>query len=56
MESDTAAGTLRLLKRWMELPPAEREAMTVRAADCFHRRYDMRENAKTVVRVFEKQL
>jgi hypothetical protein len=38
----------------MEMPAEEREAMAVCARDCFHRRYDMRENAKTVVRVFEK--
>ena len=54
MESDTAAGTERLLERWVKLPPLEREAMAARARDCFHQRYDMRENAKTVVRVFER--
>jgi glycosyltransferase involved in cell wall biosynthesis len=54
MEPDTAAGTERLLERWMEMPAAEREAMVTRARDCFHQRYDMRENAKTVVRVFER--
>jgi glycosyltransferase involved in cell wall biosynthesis len=54
MESDTATGTERLLERWMKMPAGDREAMAVRAADCFHRRYDMRENAKTVVRVFER--
>jgi glycosyltransferase involved in cell wall biosynthesis len=56
MEDDTAAGTERLLERWMAMPAAEREMMAARACDCFHRRYDMRENAKTVVRVFEEQL
>jgi glycosyltransferase involved in cell wall biosynthesis len=50
MESDTAAGTERLLERWREMPAAERMAMAVRASDCFHRRYDMRENAKTVIK------
>jgi glycosyltransferase involved in cell wall biosynthesis len=53
IESDTAAGTERLLQRWMELPPAERRAMAARALECFHRRYDMRENAKRIGRVFE---
>jgi glycosyltransferase involved in cell wall biosynthesis len=52
METDTAAGTERLLERWIDLPPAERRAMRNRARDCFHRRYDMRENAKTTVRLF----
>jgi glycosyltransferase involved in cell wall biosynthesis len=50
MENDTAAGTERLLERWMEMPTAERETMALRALDCFHRRYDMRENAKTVIK------
>jgi len=36
------------------LPPAEREAMAAQALRCFHRRYDMRENAKTTLRLFEK--
>jgi glycosyltransferase involved in cell wall biosynthesis len=54
METDTAAGTERLLTRWIEMPAPEREAMGARASECFHRRYDMRENAKTVVRLFDK--
>lgn len=54
MEPDTVAGTERLLDRWIELPSVERQAMAQRARECFHRRYDMRENAKTIVRVFEK--
>ncbi len=53
-EPDTLAGTERLLARWTELPAAERQAMGKRARECFHHRYDMRENAKTIVRVFEK--
>jgi hypothetical protein len=52
MELDTAAGTERLLGRWIEMPIAEREAMARRAIECFHARYDMRENAKTVARLF----
>lgn len=54
MEPDTAAGTERLLQRWIDLPAAERKAMGEHAIECFHRRYDMRENAKTIVRLFEK--
>ena len=56
MEDDTSAGTKRLLERWVHLAPSEREAMSARARECFHRRYDMRENAKTVVRIFERPL
>jgi glycosyltransferase involved in cell wall biosynthesis len=54
MESDTARGTERLLQRWIDLSAAERRAMAGRALQCFHRRYDMRENAKTIVQLFEK--
>ncbi len=54
MEHDTAAGTERLLQRWIELPPTEKTAMAARAIECFQQRYDMRENAKTIVRLFEK--
>ena len=54
MEVDTAAGTERLLERWIDLPVGEREAMKVRALECFYARYDMRESAKTIVQLFEK--
>ena len=53
IEDDTAGGTARLLERWMAMQPTEQEAMAAQARDCFHRRYDMRENAKTVMSVFE---
>ncbi len=54
METDTPSGTERLLRRWIEMSDAERETMGMRALQCFHQRYDMRENAKTTVRLFEK--
>ncbi|WP_035359261.1 glycosyltransferase [Edaphobacter aggregans] len=53
METDTIDGTLRLLKRWIATPPEERAAMADRAEECFHRRYNMRENAKAIIRLFE---
>ena len=53
MEPDTAEGTLRLLERWIAASPETRAAMATRALDTFHRRYDMRENAKTIIRLFE---
>jgi hypothetical protein len=31
----------------------ERKDMAERAYQCFHRRYDMRENAKAIIRLFE---
>lgn len=53
MEPDTAEGTLRLLERWISAAPETRTAMAGRAIPCFRQRYDMRENAKTIMRLFE---
>jgi glycosyltransferase involved in cell wall biosynthesis len=53
MEIDTAEGTLQLLERWIAMSPAERTAMAERASSCYQRRYDMRENAKAIIRLFE---
>jgi glycosyltransferase involved in cell wall biosynthesis len=53
MELDTAEGTLRLLERWIGMTVQEREEMAERAYRCFHSRYDMRENAKAIIRLFE---
>jgi glycosyltransferase involved in cell wall biosynthesis len=53
VEADTAAGTERLLARWKALTDDERIAMGLRAVEAFHKRYDMRENAKVVPRLFE---
>jgi glycosyltransferase involved in cell wall biosynthesis len=53
MEADTPTGVERLLLCWVQLSPAEREQMAARALDCFHRRYDMRENAKMVPQLFQ---
>ena len=55
MEPDTAAGAERLLQRWLELSSEQREAMAERSRKCFQERYDMRENAKTVVRLFTER-
>ncbi len=54
MEPDTPEGTLRLLERWIEMSEEERSAMSVRARECFDRRYDMRRNAQTIVTLFDK--
>ena len=53
MELDTPEGTLRLLTRWIEMTLDERKLMAERAYQCYHRRYDMRENAKAIIRLFE---
>ena len=53
MELDTPEGTLRLLTRWIGMTLEERQLMAERAYQCYHRRYDMRENAKAIIRLFE---
>ena len=53
MELDTPEGTLNLLRRWIMMSVQEREEMGARAYQCFHRRYDMSENAKAIIRLFE---
>lgn len=53
MEPDTAEGTLRLLERWIATSLEARAAMAERAIQCFRQRYDMRESAKIILRLFE---
>ena len=52
MESDTPEGTLRLLQRWIGMTVAQRQSMAKLASECFYRRYDMRENADSILRLF----
>ena len=53
MESDTAAGVDRLLERWFATPPDARWRMGAIAIETFRRRYDMKENARTIIRLFQ---
>ncbi len=53
MEPDTLEGTLRLLERWIATSPKDRVAMGERGIQTFRVRYDMRENAKTIMSLFE---
>ncbi|QHS51224.1 glycosyltransferase [Edaphobacter sp. 12200R-103] len=53
MEPDTADGTLQLLQRWIDTSAEERARISARTFDCFRRRYDMRETAKTILNLFE---
>ncbi|HEY4010875.1 MAG TPA: glycosyltransferase [Acidobacteriaceae bacterium] len=53
VEPDTEEGVSRLLARWLGLGPGERATMAAQARDSFLRRYDMRRNAETILRVFE---
>lgn len=53
MEPDTLKGTEALLERWFETTPEKREAMAQQARASFKTRYDMRENAKAIIRLFK---
>ncbi len=52
VEPDTPKGTLSLLRRWMKLDEAQRAEMGRNALACFSNRFDMRENARQIVKMF----
>jgi glycosyltransferase involved in cell wall biosynthesis len=54
VEPDTAEGTLKLLEDWIATPAAQREQMQKNALVCFRAHYDMRENAKSIIHIFEE--
>ena len=53
VEDDTQQGTERLLRRWLALPPADRDAMAARAHDAFTRRYSMQGAALAIRQLFQ---
>ena len=53
MELDTQEGTNNLIRRWIEMPRDQREAMSRQALATFDEHYDMRKNAVTIIRLFE---
>jgi len=52
VDDDTLEGTERLMRRWLELPRAERDAMSERAYPFFLSRYSMKNGAKAINQVF----
>jgi glycosyltransferase involved in cell wall biosynthesis len=53
VEPDTQEGITNLITRWLALALQQRAEMATRARDTFARRYDMRQNAEAILRVFE---
>ncbi len=51
VDSDDAAGTERLLRRWIESPAAERGAMRERAALSFAKRFEIRHAAASLLKI-----
>jgi glycosyltransferase involved in cell wall biosynthesis len=52
VEDDTLPGTERLLRRWFDLGPAEKQAMADRARPCFLARYTMNRTASMINDLF----
>jgi glycosyltransferase involved in cell wall biosynthesis len=52
VEDDTLEGTERLLRRWFDLLPEERDAMAARARRSFLGRYTMNQTALAIDRIF----
>ena len=53
MELDTQEGTDNLVRKWIQMPRAERDAMRRQTVLTFSARYDMAKNAATIIRLFE---
>lgn len=52
VEQDTLEGTERLMRRWLALPEAEREAMRARTYPFFLNHYSMKNGARAINEVF----
>ncbi len=52
VEDDTIEGTERLLRRWFDVAPAERDTMAARARSSFLKRYTMNRTAEAIDRIF----
>ena len=55
-ESDDKEGTIRLIRGWKELPPAEKTAMRRRALDCYNRRFEIGEAAQNLINVLQEEI
>lgn len=49
VESDTPAGTDRLLSHWLARPDADRASMREKAVACFNQRFEIRKSAQTLL-------
>jgi glycosyltransferase involved in cell wall biosynthesis len=56
VDDDTLEGTERLLRRWFDLQPEEREAMAARARPSFIKRYAMNRAAVAINRIFSSAM
>ena len=54
VESDDLAGTTRLLQRWIDTPPAERETMRQNARNCFEQRFEIDRAVDSLLQVLKE--
>ena len=54
VESDDLAGTTRLLQRWIDTPPAERETMRQNARNCFEQRFEIDRAVDSLLQVLNE--
>lgn len=54
VDDDTLEGTERLLRRWLQMDPGEREAMAARTRPCFLNRFCMDRAAATIRALFSE--
>jgi len=55
VEPDTYDGATKLLTDWLKTSDEQRRAMSAAALSTFQRRYDIRKNAETILRVFAQK-
>jgi glycosyltransferase involved in cell wall biosynthesis len=56
VENDTEAGTLALLKRWMDLTESDKTSMGARARSCFERRFEVKAAARRLLELLTESL
>ena len=53
-EEDSVSGTTRLIQRWSQITPEERETLSVNAAKCFKERFDIERATDSLLQVLSE--
>jgi glycosyltransferase involved in cell wall biosynthesis len=56
IEPDDFQGTIRLLQRWLDTPPRERDAMRQNARKCFERRFEINRAVDSLLQILNEPL
>jgi glycosyltransferase involved in cell wall biosynthesis len=54
VDSDDVEGTTRLLQRWIDTPPAERDGMRQNARKCFDRRFEINRAVDSLLQILDE--